>query len=470
MSYLERALAWFIRNSVIRGFSILSESKFIFYSSITLIWVILAPITLLFHNYLSFNIIQGILKLEIAIIISFLASGCIINFIKTTKIRLIVSGTILSCISVLMLLVIPMNIQYYFPVFGSIIFAGVMGVSLLISIRSFNTSWVARIMMVGKSPKKVFMHNVTLIINLISVVAPILLLIRYLQNYLLLDLILCLVGFIAWAVVMYATTHFPDTFAYDIYASILSAIYFLVILFFIMYIGDPILIIVFDLIFIIFGISAAVQILYSRRKYEKVSVYTPESGDSPEDSTITIIQDEDEETGFTETPISNSSQYTLEEETIEVRVNYDGLIVMLLGLLLSFHFILLQFVDTVIGAGIIALPFQFTLIEYQFALVLFGYCLVIAIYIVFKLSIRFRGYMTKTMSERAAFLKFLTLIEEKERKRFLNKISKTVREVLVGGLSDLLEAGRRKLEEGFDKWRKSLKRMFRRDEEEYEEE
>ncbi|MFX1298177.1 MAG: hypothetical protein ACFFD2_25405 [Promethearchaeota archaeon] len=466
MSYIERSIAWFFRNSVVKGFSILSDSRFIFYSGITLFWMIITPVSLLLHNFLGITVVTGVLKLEMAIIISFFISGCLINFVKSTKTRILLSSIILSSFSILSLLVIPIEVQYYFPVLGSIIFAGVIGVSLLISIRSFNTSWVARLMMIGKSPRKILMHDMALIINLVSVLAPIFLLVRYLQNYLIFDLILSIVGFIAWAVVMYATTRFPSLSAYDIFASILSAIYFLVLLFFAMYVGRPVFVIISDIIFIIFGVTAAVQILYSRRKIESVSVYVPKSSRSPRDSRIIFIQDEEETQETAKVPSLDESQYAIEQEMTEIRINYDGLIVMVLGLLLCFHFILLQFIDTIIGAGLIALPWQFTLVEYQFVLILFGYCLVIAIYIAFKVSYRFRGYMTKTMSERAAFLKFLTLIDKEERKRFLTKISKTVRDLLVGGITDLLEAGRRRIEEGLGKWRESLKRMFRREEEE----
>jgi len=70
------------------------------------------------------------------------------------------------------------------------------------------------------------------------------------------------------------------------------------------------------------------------------------------------------------------------------------------------------------------------------------------------------------MSERAAFMKFLSLIDEKERKRFLTQISKTVKEILVGGVMDLIEAQRRRWQEDFDKGRKFLRRLFGRDEEE----
>ncbi len=466
MSYVERSLAWFFRNTIIKGFSILSDSKFLFYSLITLVWVIVASVSLVLYQFLGLNLIHIILQLELAIILTFIITGCVINFIQSTKIRILLSSVILAIFSILTLFVIPQEIQYYFPVFGSIIFAGVIGLSLFISIRSFSTSWVWKITSVGKSPRKMFMHNIAMFINIISVLAPIYLLIRYLQNQLIFDLILMVIGFAAWGIVLYATTHFPNFFAYDVYASILSATYLMVILFFFMYIGDPIFIILFDLIFIIFAISMATQILHSRRKVEKVSVYVPKTERSPEDSSIIIIQDEEEKKPHN-IPGIPESEYFMEQEMTEVRTTYDGIIVLLLGLVLSFHFILLQFLgDLIIGPGVITLPFQFSLIEYQFALVLFGYCLILIIFIAFKVSYRFRGYTTKTMSEQAAFLKFLTLIDEQERKRFLNRIGTTVRDILVGGVMDLIEKQRDRWEESFKQGRKFLRRLFGSDDEE----
>ncbi len=252
-----------------------------------------------------------------------------------------------------------------------------------------------------------------------------------------------------------------------IFASIFSMTYFIVILFFFLYVGTALFMIIFDLVLLIFGISAAVQSLYSHRKVEKVSVYVPKSARSPEDSSIIIIQDENIGENSRETNLIIEGDYTLEQEMTEVRSNYDGLIVIILGLVLSFHFILLQYLGTfLIGSVFMPLPFQYTLIHYQFFLVLFGLCLILLIYIAFKSSYRFRGYTTRTMSERAAFMKFLSLIDEKERKRFLTQISKTVKEILVGGVMDLIEAQRRRWQEDFDKGRKFLRRLFGRDEEE----
>ncbi|NVM54095.1 MAG: hypothetical protein HWN66_10380 [Candidatus Helarchaeota archaeon] len=467
MSYAERSLAWFFRNRVIRGFSILADSKFIFYSLITLIWLIFAPISLVFHNFLGEFFVKSVLKLEMAIILSFFLSGLIINFISSIKIRISLTTVFLVITSIVFFLVIPEEVQYYFPVFGSIVFAGIFGLSYFIIIRSFNTSWVGRIMMVGKSPNKIFMHKIAIFINGVSIVAPIFLLIRYFLGYIISDLILAMLGFAAWGVIMYATTHFSGYFSYDIFASILSATNLIVFIFFFLYIGEPILVIVFDIILILFGISALVQFFHSRRKVERVSVYTPKSTRAPEDSSIVIIQDEDDEADSTKIPIYDESKYDMEQEMTEVRSHADGLIVILLGLILSFHFILLQFLgDILIGSGFILLPFQFTLIEYHLILLLLGYCFLLSIYIAFKFSLRFRGYTTKTMSEEAAFMKFLTLIDEDERKRLLRRVSKTVRDILVGGLMDFIEGERRPWKEGLRKGRKFLRRLFRGDKEE----
>ena len=467
MSYVERSLSWFFRNRFLNGFITLINSKFLFYTAITLAWLILAPISLVLYNFLGAVFVLSVLKLEIAIIISLFISGTIINFISSTKLSILLSIGILSVISVLIFFVIPENIQFYFPVLGSMIFAGVLGIAFLIIIRTFNTSWVGRIMMVGKSPKKLFMHRIAMFINIVSILAPTYLVIRYFQGNVFFDLILGLVGFVVWGVVLYATIHFSDHFSYDIYASILSALNFIVIIFFFMYIGEPILAIIFDIILLLFGVSALVQFLHSRRKIEKVSVYTPISTRSPEDSSIVIIQEDDREDDSTEIPIFDKSGYSIEQETTEIRSHSDGLIVILLGLILSFHFILLQFIsEGVLGLGIPLFSFQFTIVEFHFILVLLGYCLILSIFIAFKVSLRFRGYTTKTMSEEAAFMKFLSLIDEEERKKLLKRISKTVRDILVGGLMDLIEGQRRRWKEGVQEGRKFLRRLFGAEEEE----
>jgi hypothetical protein len=137
-----------------------------------------------------------------------------------------------------------------------------------------------------------------------------------------------------------------------------------------------------------------------------------------------------------------------------------------LGLILSFHVILLQIVGQLVGySGYFSFPFQFSINEYNLTLLLIGSCLIIAIYVAFRLSLRFREYSTKTMSERAAFLKFLTLIDEKERKRLLNEIAKTVRDILVGGIMDVIEGERSRWKDSVRQGRKFLRRLFGADDE-----
>jgi len=462
LSYAERSLAWFFRNRVIKGFLILGNAKFLFFSILTLFWAIFTPISIILHNYLSFDVLYGILSLEMGTILSFLVGGILINFIPSTRVRILITCICLSIFSLILINFIPLEIQYCIPVFGAIIFAGVLGISLFISIRAFNTSWVNRLMVVGKSPKKLFMHNTAMFINVLSILAPIFLFIRYLIELNIFDLILSIGGFVTWSVVIYATTHFSDHYSYDIFASILSATYFITVIFFLMYIGTPLFIIILDGILFVFGISAIVQILYARRTLEKVSVYVPKAVRSPDDSNIIIIQDEEEE-GTTDLPGLSGSEYAIEEELTEVRSNYDGLIVMILGLTLCFHFILVQYLaEVLIGPGFIYLPFGFNFMNYHFILVLLGYSLILGIYVAFRVSHRFRGYTTRTLSERAAFVKFLSLIDEEERKELLKRISKTVTEILVGGLMDLLDTQRQRWQK---KGREFLRRLFRRDEE-----
>jgi len=466
MSYVERSFAWFIRNRVIRGFSILSGPNLLFYSIVTLIWFVISPIILALHNIFGNAFVTVTLQLEIATILSFLISGIIHFFISTPKKRILLTLIILIIGFVLFLVIIPIQIQFYVPVFGAIISPGIIGMAAFISIRAFNTSWVGRLMMIGKPPKKIFMHKIAMFINIVSILAPIFLLIRYFQGALIFDLILGIFGFSAWAIVMYATTHFPEHYAYDIFASILSATYLLVLIFYFLYITTSLVAIIFDLIFLLFGISTLVQVLYSKRKSEKVSVLVPKSVQSPEDSSIIIIQDEDEGEKTKVGPIIDESEYSIEQEITEVRSNYEGIIVIILGITLCFQFIPLQLIGlTTNYLGFLSFPFQFSFTEYQFTLFLIGYCLIIAICIAFKLSLRFRGYTTKTMSERAAFLKFLTLIDKNERKRLLTEISKTVRDILVGGIMDLIEGERSRVSDGIQKGRKFLRRLFGMDDE-----
>lgn len=465
MSYAERSLAWFFKNRFLNGFSILLDSKMIFFTLITLIWLIMSPISLVFYNFLGPAIVKGILQLEIAIILSFFIVGLIINFISSTRIRILLASLTLCVISTVIFLFVPEEIQYLFPIIGSIIFAGIFGLSYFIIIRFFNTSWVGRMMMLGKSPKKLFMHRIAMLINIVCIAAPIYLLVRYFQGLGLFDLILVPFGFLAWGIVIYATARFPNYPSYDIYASILSATNFIVFIFFFLYIGEPILVIVFDVILLLFGISALIQFLHSRRKVEKVAVYGPKSLRSPEDTSIIIIQEE-ETHDDTELSVPDETEYALEEETTEVRTHTDGFIIIILGLTLSFHFLLLHFLSNiVIGAGFITMPFQFTLLEFHFTLLLLGYVLILSTFIAFKLSLRFRGYATKTISEQAAFVKFLALIAEDERKRFLRRISKMVRDILVGGLSNFIEEQRQRWTEGIREGKKLLRRLFGTDEE-----
>ena len=69
------------------------------------------------------------------------------------------------------------------------------------------------------------------------------------------------------------------------------------------------------------------------------------------------------------------------------------------------------------------------------------------------------------MSERAAFLKFLTLMDEKERKRLLNEIAKTVRDILVGGIMDVIEGERSRWQDSMKKGQRFLRRLFGADDE-----
>ena len=112
MSYIERSMVWFFKNRVIKGFSILANSKFLFYSLMALIWIVLAPISLALYNFLGEALVLGILKMEVAIILSFFISGVIINFVDSLKVRLLITISVLSVITVLIEFVLPIGIQY----------------------------------------------------------------------------------------------------------------------------------------------------------------------------------------------------------------------------------------------------------------------------------------------------------------------------------------------------------------------
>ncbi|MDD1778640.1 MAG: hypothetical protein LUQ65_10775 [Candidatus Helarchaeota archaeon] len=408
----------------------------------------------------------GALQFEIAAILSFLISGVIINFISSLKVRILVTSLLFVTFFVLFLFLIPLSIQFYVPIFGAILSTGIIAIAAFISIRGFDSSFVSRLMMMGKAPNKIFMHNISIFINILSILAPVFLLIRFFQTSSNSDLVLAIIGFISWGVVLYATKRFANYYAYDIFASILSATYIVVIIFFFMYITTSLVVIVFDLVFLVLGLSTMVQVLYSKRKTGKVSVIVPKTIRSPEDSNIIIIQDEEHQEKSRESPLPAESEYSMEQETTEVRSNYEGIVVVLLGLILSFHIILLQVLSSIVGyPGFFSFPFQFSFNEYNLTLFLIGSCLIIAIYIAFRLSLRIREYTTKTMSERAAFLKFLTLMDEKERKRLLNEIAKTVRDILVGGIMDVIEGERSRWQDSMRKGRKFMRRLFGADDE-----
>jgi len=440
---------------------ILLSPKFIIYTVLTCIWLFLAPISLVLSNFFGIITVNFIIQGELILIYTFLISGIIINYLQSLKIRLIVTTGVLLLSIGLIFYIIPPTYQLYIPLFGSIIFAGIFGISYFLIARFFNSSWIGRMMMVGKSPRKLFMHQITMFLNILSFIAPLYFIIHYFLSFDLFDILLAGLGLFAWIIVLYSTLKFPNYPSYDIFASTFSATYIVVFLFFFLYIGDPILTIIIDCILLIFGLSALIQFLHSRQTVEKIAIYSPRSPTTPEDADIIIIQEDEVQDTSSTTPILDETEYTLEEEISEVRTHSDGFIIILLGLFLCFHFVILQFLGTIIlGPSFLTFPFQYSLTEFHLVLLIFGYLLVICIFVAFKISLRFRGFTTRTMSEQAAFVKFLAIIAEEERKRLLKRISKMVKDILVGGFSDFIEEQRQRWREGFREGRKLLRRFF----------
>ena len=150
--------------------------------------------------------------------------------------------------------------------------------------------------------------------------------------------------------------------------------------------------------------------------------------------------------------------------------NRNSLYIIILTVALGCHILFLWYFQSYFGLNLFSLFLisDFSLLNY--ILCVSSLILVILIFLLYKISPKFRNFLTFPPNVRKAFLEFLSIMNKKERTKLLRAMSKTIQQIILEGLIDLLESEKGNIidtiGEGIRRGAKFFRRMFGDEDEE----
>ncbi|MHA1250053.1 MAG: hypothetical protein ACTSRP_08700, partial [Candidatus Helarchaeota archaeon] len=240
----------------------------------------------------------------------------------------------------------------------------------------------------------------------------------------------------------------------DIFKNIISSIYLISFIFVFLYYEISIITIIIDLgIFILAFLSIIQNIKYWDQEGGICSVKIDKKEKLPSKQEIQEQELEqeffiDETDGsiviVDETQVNKPTDKIVPSQDIEKSKKKDRsqFYLLILSLLLSLHLLYLWHFGTFLGLNIFDIYiFQnFYITNYFVCVGLF--ISVILLSILYYKSQKFRNFLIFPPTMRKAFLEFLSLIDKKERTKLLRAISRTVQQIIVEGLIEILESER----------------------------
>lgn len=492
-AFSDRVINRYIRQNFVNGVFTLFGKKYFVYS---LLLIITISISIGANKLLSFQnslLLENITIFEISIIFAFIISGFLAFKLKSTVGRLLSIGAF-SIVFFLLFNTLLYNFWKDILNLFILINMGMICLSFLIIIRNFNISWIAKLMVMGKAKNTTAFHSLNRSIWLgigLSVYLVYLFLnpdpfkpINY--NNIFLAIFNVIANLFTFLIVLKKS--FYDKYpGHDFFAQTISFFYIFAIVPLILiniFLKEAVLLLI-NFGIIIFTILVLAQaISLSRSKLEEklakgVILQRLEEIESKKDlyknkdeKDIIIINIEDE----SEIPIEKPKGKKSEKRKPEVKKpekqkpevassKKDGIMIIFLGLCISFHFLIIQFLfngNTIFSIfpnyPIIKIPFTLEDLDSYISIIAFG--IIIATIILYFGSKKIRDIYSNNIKTQTAFWEFLTLIERSERIKFLTEFAETIRETFVSGIMDFIDRTREEIESTIKEGIDFIRRLF----------
>ncbi|MHA1229270.1 MAG: hypothetical protein ACTSPQ_01360 [Candidatus Helarchaeota archaeon] len=456
MAYIEKSTNWIFNRMIFGGIKTLTEGINLVYSIIALAIIVFNTIVCYFTPFIGPEILQISLSIQFSIIISFIISS-LVNFkLKNNAARIIISLGLIITLSILFVMYNNHVIGTLYNInFWLICISLVMVVisSVLLMRNSFN-SWYYKIMVLGKSSKHFLFEKPVQFLSILSFSVFAYLIYLYIFTTDVLSLILAIIGISAGifnCLAIFRTIEYEFS---DIFKNIISSIYLISFIFVFLYYEISIITIIIDLgIFILAFLSIIQNIKYWDQEGGICSVKIDKKEKLPSKQEIQEQELEqeffiDETDGsiviVDETQVNKPTDKIVPSQDIEKSKKKDRsqFYLLILSLLLSLHLLYLWHFGTFLGLNIFDIYiFQnFYITNYFVCVGLF--ISVILLSILYYKSQKFRNFLIFPPTMRKAFLEFLSLIDKKERTKLLRAISRTVQQIIVEGLIEILESER----------------------------
>ncbi|TFF97921.1 MAG: hypothetical protein EU547_03030 [Promethearchaeota archaeon] len=482
MAYIEKSTSFIIKRTVLGGFRTLSKGINLFYSLITLILMILNTISFFLIPYIGLILFQTLLTVQISVMISFLIIS-IINYItKSTALRLITSISVLVGVIIPSIFFSSIILDYMLIINSVIIFSGLILITLntFLLIRNVYNSWYTRLLMIGKSRKHFLFENLIKILSILSLFLFLFPIYGYLTTFNPFELLLACIGIITGIINLIAIYVKSEYEFHDIFLSIITNIYLISFIFLFFYYENSLLVIFGDLIIFSVVILSLIQnIKYwgkedgifavkIDKEYKKTKSPVYSEKDKPE-----IIIEDGQETIII---IDEEEKYPKKDVEIPIRVdknqikNRNSFYIIILTVALSFHLLFLWYFQSYYGLNLFSLFLisDFSMLNYSLCIA--SLISVILVFLLYKISTKFQNFLTFPPNVRKAFLEFLSLMNKKERTKLLRAMSKTIQQIILEGLIDLLESEKGNIidtiGEGIRRGAKFFRRMFGDEDEE----
>jgi hypothetical protein len=198
------------------------------------------------------------------------------------------------------------------------------------------------------------------------------------------------------------------------------------------------------------------------KEYKKTKRSTYPEKDKPEiiiedgQETIIIIDEEDK---YPKKDLEIPSR----EDENQIK-NRNSFYIIVLTMALGFHLLFLWFFQPYYGLNLFSLFLISDFSALNYILCISSLISVILVFLFYKISPKFQKYLTFPPNVRKAFLEFLSLMNKKERTKLLRAMSKTIQQIILEGLIDLLESEKGNIidtiGEGIRRGAKFFRRMF----------
>ena len=482
LTYADRVSDRYIRRNFTNGIFTLFGKKYFIY---TLIIIISSTISLIANNILFLQdtfMLKNIVLFEISTVFAFIISGLLAFKLKSTILRLI---AILTFNIIFFILFQTYLYGFWKNILNALIIInmGMISLSFLIVIRNFNTSWIGRLMVGGKDKRTTAFYSIIRFVGLgIAFSAYFIYLFLTpapFQNPNYYYLYLAIFNGIAnlfLMLIVYKKSFYDKYFSHDFFVQSITFFYgfSLVPMILVSIIENEAIYSLINFALILFTIISLTQaITLTRSEYEErlstgglverirnARLNKNSHKDTVERDIIIINIEEEDETKLDIAKAIKTEKKKQRDKTAD----QDGKMMILLGLCLSFHFLIIQFFINQnilfpippFDYPLVNLPFSWKDLDAIISLIAFG---IIIITIIFYFgSNKLKEWYANIIPMQAAFWEFLTIIDREERMEFLTQSADIIRETLITGIMDFIDRARDDIEstvrEGIDFFRR----------------